>query len=317
MSGTTRTRWAAIGAAVAVTLGAGGIGITQATESDGGSAYFAIEPCRVADRDMIEQEGSLLLDGWGSSGECEIPEGATALVTNVTALEATEQTNLRFYPDGDAVPETANLNPTPDTPPIPNAVTVSLNDTTGKFRIFNRFGTVKVVVDVMGYYGDHHHDDRYYTKEQVDGAVAGDRPIVTDLSYTTSDVVPSPTLDWQLMETIGTFEKQGDDTTVRLDWTAQHSHDSPTGTLYCHYQLRIDGATVDGDTSTGATAHFDGGDVVAQADVAAIATHAIFENLEAGERSVEVYVRGNADNCTLNPISLLQQLTVTEFAAAD
>ena len=45
-----RSKWAAVGAAVAVTLGAGGIGITHATTSSGEMPiYLPIEPCRLAD----------------------------------------------------------------------------------------------------------------------------------------------------------------------------------------------------------------------------------------------------------------------------
>ena len=40
----TRTRWAAIGAVVAVTLGGGGMGITYATTSSGDRAIYRIVP---------------------------------------------------------------------------------------------------------------------------------------------------------------------------------------------------------------------------------------------------------------------------------
>ena len=100
-----------------------------------------------------------------------MPSGTAALALNVTAVGATQQTNLRFFPTGTPLPTTANLNPTPGAPPTPNAVTVSLNDA-GKFSVYNAFGTVAVIVDVVGVYDDHHHDDRYYTKEQVDQSIA-------------------------------------------------------------------------------------------------------------------------------------------------
>ncbi len=45
----TRSRWAAVGAAVAVTLGAGGIGLVSATSPADAVAYVPITPCRVAD----------------------------------------------------------------------------------------------------------------------------------------------------------------------------------------------------------------------------------------------------------------------------
>ncbi len=64
---TTRTRWAAIGAAIAITLGGGGIGVANATSdaSDGPvSAFFPIEPCRLADNAAITADSSIGLNGW-------------------------------------------------------------------------------------------------------------------------------------------------------------------------------------------------------------------------------------------------------------
>ena len=106
----------------------------------------------------------------------DLPVDATALVLNVTALGATSQTFLTFWPSGDR-PEAASLNPSPGAPPIPNAVTTQLGDD-GSFRVFNERGSVDVVIDVSGYYVDHNHDDRYppkadvYTKAESDARYA-------------------------------------------------------------------------------------------------------------------------------------------------
>ena len=174
-----RSRWAAIGAAVAVCLGAGGIGITQATtSSDEMPVYLPIEPCRLADTrpapDTVGPRTAGLgpdevytLDGWGAVGNCNLPTGTAGLALNVTAVNPTAPTFLRLWPADGAQPTTSNLNPTPGEPPTPNAVNVGLS-AAGKFSIFNRFGTVAVIVDVVGVYDNHNHDDRYYTKAQVD-----------------------------------------------------------------------------------------------------------------------------------------------------
>jgi hypothetical protein len=175
MTTTSRSRWAAIGAAIAVTLGAGGIGITHATSDSGDgpvSAFFPIEPCRLAENAAITADTSITLNGSGMTGGCDLPAGITGLAANVTAVNATQQTNLRFYAQGDAVPETANLNPTPGAPPTPNAVNIPLNVANGQFSVYNRFGSVGVFIDILGYYDDHTHDDRYYTETEVDAAIA-------------------------------------------------------------------------------------------------------------------------------------------------
>ncbi|NDD97426.1 MAG: hypothetical protein EBZ93_07990, partial [Actinobacteria bacterium] len=61
MSG-VRTRWAAIGAAIAVTLGGGAFGVVRATVSSGDrTAYFPITPTRVLDtRNTTEVTNSTL-----------------------------------------------------------------------------------------------------------------------------------------------------------------------------------------------------------------------------------------------------------------
>jgi hypothetical protein len=176
--GGLRTRWAAIGAAVAVALGAGGgISLVNAAVSSGErSVFVAITPCRLADlRPAPDTVGprttplgpadTYTFDGWGKVGKCTLPTGTTGLSLNVTAVGATQKTNLRFFPADATLPTASNLNPAPGQPATPNAVTIGLSDT-GQFKAYNAFGNVSVIVDVVGVYQDHNHDDRYYTKTQ-------------------------------------------------------------------------------------------------------------------------------------------------------
>jgi hypothetical protein len=178
-----RTRWAAVGAAVAVAVGAGGVGLIEATSPDGASAYVPIVPCRLADTrpdstvgpraTPLGADDTATYDGWGDvPGDCNLPDGTTGLQLNVTAVDATTLTNLRLYPTGEPTPTASNLNPAPGEPPTPNAVTVTLNTTTGQFDVFNRFGQVHIVIDALGYYTDHDHDDRYYTEAEIDDLLA-------------------------------------------------------------------------------------------------------------------------------------------------
>jgi hypothetical protein len=113
----------------------------------------------------------------GSIGECAgIPAAATGVSLNVTAVDATAPTFLTIWPTGATRPTASNLNPTPGSPPTPNSVTTGLS-AGGAFDIFNRFGTVNVIVDINGYYTDHNHDDRYYTQAEVDAAVEGAKSV--------------------------------------------------------------------------------------------------------------------------------------------
>ena len=94
---------------------------------------------------------------------CNLPTESTALALNVTAVGPTAPTFLRLWPADEAQPAASNLNPTPGAPPTPNAVNVKLSET-GEFSVFNRFGSIAVIIDVVGIYDDHHHDDRDYSK---------------------------------------------------------------------------------------------------------------------------------------------------------
>jgi hypothetical protein len=177
-----RTRWAAIGAAVAVTLGAGGLAVVDAAVTTGERTVFvAITPCRLVDTRPTSTVGPKsspvgpgevhTVTAHGTTGDCTIPTDAVALSLNVTAIGATAPTFLAIWPAGATQPDASSLNPSPGQPPTPNAVTTDLS-TDGRFSIFNLQGSVDVLVDVNGYYADHNHDDRYYTKPQVDAAIA-------------------------------------------------------------------------------------------------------------------------------------------------
>jgi hypothetical protein len=171
-----------VGAAIAISLGAGGIGITHATTSSGEKPiYLPMEPCRIADlRPAPFQVGprsaplgpneTYNLSGWGAVGDCTLPTGTTGLALNVTAVGATQDTFLTFFPAGTTRPNASNLNPAPGQPPTPNAVNIDLNGA-GQFSVYNLQGNVNVIIDVVGVYDDHNHDDRYYTEAEADAAV--------------------------------------------------------------------------------------------------------------------------------------------------
>lgn len=174
-----RTRWAAIGAAVAVTLGAGGaISIVDATVSSGERTVFeAVTPCRLFDTRPAFQIGPRSSplgpnDTYTATahGNCTIPTDAVGLVMNVTAVDATLPTFLTIWATGATRPNASSLNPAPGQPPTPNAVTTDLS-AGGKFDVYNKQGSVHVFADVTGYYADHNHNDQYYTKAQVEKLV--------------------------------------------------------------------------------------------------------------------------------------------------
>jgi hypothetical protein len=92
---------------------------------------------------------------------------------NVTTVNATATSFLTIWPADAAQPLASNLNWVAGSPPTPNKVDVKLS-ADGRIKLFNNGGTVDVLADIVGYYADHNHDDRYYTKSEVDDRIADD-----------------------------------------------------------------------------------------------------------------------------------------------
>jgi hypothetical protein len=169
-----RSRWVAIGAAVAVTLGFGGVRLANATIASGERNVFVpIVPCRVADTRAGATVGAralpLLKDDEfsitvrGKNGNCDIAPGATAVVLNVTAVDPRGDGFLTVWPAENIKPNTSNLNFSNGQAPTPNAVTVKV-DSKGAIKVYSSAASVNVIVDIVGYYEDHNHNDAYQTK---------------------------------------------------------------------------------------------------------------------------------------------------------
>ena len=169
-----RVRWAAIGAAVAVSVGGGGLLTASATVSTGERAVFVpISPCRVMDTRPATKVGPRVtplaakeihsIDVRGTNGDCTIPTDATGLSLNVTVTDGSASSYLTVFPSGAAQPNASNLNWVAGQAPVPNAVNAAIG-ADGKVSFFNFAGTVDVIADITGYYIDHNHDDRYALK---------------------------------------------------------------------------------------------------------------------------------------------------------
>ena len=184
-----RRRWVALGAVIALTVGALGMPFAQADVTSGNKPVFvAVSPERILDtRFNIGLSGKFstgvarLLKVTGTvpiapSGTATVvPAGATGVVLNVTVVNPSKAGYLSVRP-GDATgsPSTSNLNFLAGVT-IPNEVSIGLptaGGNAGKIQIWYQAntapGTTDVLVDVVGYYDDHRHDDRYYTMSEID-----------------------------------------------------------------------------------------------------------------------------------------------------
>ena len=157
----TRSRWAAIGAAVAVTLGGGGLIGVSASETS--STLTPVSPVRVVDTRPTGKVGNIA-DGASITVQITgaiktvnegtktvVPDGASAIIGNLTLAETHANDYGGFatvYPCGDR-PEASNVNFTSGQT-IANSVAVPLS-ITGTVCIYV-YGTAHVLLDVSGYY---------------------------------------------------------------------------------------------------------------------------------------------------------------------
>jgi hypothetical protein len=147
------------------------------------AVFVPIAPCRLLDLrpapDLVGPRSAPLGPGEtytqavrGANGQCDIPADATAVAMNVTAVGGTAGSFLTIWPsDISPRPLASNLNWVPGSPPTPNKVDVKLS-VDGNINMFNLTGSVSVLADVVGYYADHNHDDRYFTKTQSETQLA-------------------------------------------------------------------------------------------------------------------------------------------------
>lgn len=161
--GMWRSRWAAVGAALAVgLLGGNVVRIAGAGDSSPPSAFVAITPCRLFDTrsgsDNVGPRATPLTPGdvfiaqvTGTNGRCTLPASTTGVALNVTIANPTSASFLTVFPADSARPVASHLNWAANSSPTPNGVTVRLSPT-GAASFANASGAVDVIADVVGYY---------------------------------------------------------------------------------------------------------------------------------------------------------------------
>src|SRR5579875_1021799 len=131
-------------------------GGVRAAGTAGGGVFDPVGPVRVLDtrngtggyHAPVGPGRSVSVQVAGKDG---VPSsGVSAVVLNVTAVDATAATYVSVYPDGKPRPVASNLNVTPGQV-FPNLVIVPV-EADGKVDFFNHAGSVDLVADLAGYY---------------------------------------------------------------------------------------------------------------------------------------------------------------------
>lgn len=186
---------------MAVTFGLGGLDFASATIATGGRNVFVpVVPCRLFDTrpapstvggrgTPILKDEQFQLPVRGPQGKCNVSSGATAVVLNVTALDAKGDGFLTVWPAENPLPITSNLNFSNGQAPVANAVTVKI-DSQGSIKFASTARSLNVIADVVGYFEDHNHADAY----KPGGTVLGTTVVPTTAPATTTTTA-APTYD--------------------------------------------------------------------------------------------------------------------------
>ena len=153
----------ALAGVVAVAAGAGGLAVAAGTPKSTGTpgTFVAVTPCRIMDTRADSTVGpralpigaieTYTIQVRGASGNCTIPNDATAVNLNITSVNPTGASFLTVWPADSARPLSSALNWIANQPPTPNSINVGLSNS-GQVSFYNNAGTVDLVADVTGYY---------------------------------------------------------------------------------------------------------------------------------------------------------------------
>lgn len=155
-----RSRWAAVGAAVAVSLGAGGVGWFAHADTPP-STFVGIAPCRLFDtrpapdnvgdrRTPLGAGEELTRQVTGTNGNCTIPATATAIAYNLT-VPSSINGFLTLFPADAPRPRSSSINPVAGESVKANGGIVGLS-ATGAIKLFSLTGPVDAILDITGYY---------------------------------------------------------------------------------------------------------------------------------------------------------------------
>jgi hypothetical protein len=194
-----RIRWAAIGAAIAVTIGTGGLIGVNAAQTDQSSTFVPVTPTRIFDTRSSAKIGNFTegtiteLQVTGSiktaanETKVVVPTGSTAVSANVTVVAGETgpyDGYVTVYPCDVKRPDASSLNFI-NAQTIPNAVSVPLS-ANGKVCIYV-YGKAHILFDIVGYYSTTSISDLNASINQLQEEL-DDKASQTDIDDSLADV---------------------------------------------------------------------------------------------------------------------------------
>lgn len=120
--------------------------------------FYSVTPCRVVDtRNPIGTNGGPALTENSSRdfrirGNCGIPTTARAVSFNLAVTQPSATSFLSVWPSGTPQPAASNINFNPSQFALSNGAIVGLSGNTNDLSVYNRWGSVHVIIDVNGYF---------------------------------------------------------------------------------------------------------------------------------------------------------------------
>ena len=144
------------------------------------------------------------------------------------------------------------------------------------------------------------HDARYHTRAEAEALF---HPVRTTLTTTMMGVDGSPNSTFTNILFFGIVNKLRANSTLLVTWNGFiRGIGFPFQSNFCEYQVRIGGQQPSGGA----------GRVHSRLPDSSASSTALFTNLAAGAHSVNVFVRGDADQCWVNPSQLPQTVIIEE-----
>ena len=172
--------------------------VRSVTTEVAGSRFVAVPPVRLLDTRVTRPVGPGGTVVVQVTGRGQVPEGAEAVVVNLTAVEPTVSSHVTAYPTGSAMPLASTLNNNAGTT-RPNLAVVKLG-TGGRISLYNAAGSTHLLADVAGYYSSTAQHGQRFTpltpSRRLDTRASGSRlPLgpgaSVTLDITDGTVVPS------------------------------------------------------------------------------------------------------------------------------
>ena len=121
--------------------------------------YNSVPPCRVVDtRNAIGTNGGPILTentqrDFRIRGNCGVPSTAKAVSINLAVTQATATSWIALWPSNQARPaDFSSINFNGSQPALSNGAIVALSTNTNDLSVYNRWGSVHVIIDVTGYF---------------------------------------------------------------------------------------------------------------------------------------------------------------------